>query len=66
MRKLIVTTTINEPTKATQMFAKMNGWDFLVVGDKKTPHDKYKNYNYPVIFHINIISFHKELLTPPN
>tara|TARA_B100001094_G_C18136739_1_gene775544 strand:- start:80 stop:898 length:819 start_codon:yes stop_codon:yes gene_type:complete len=24
----------------------MNGWDFLVVGDKKTPHDKYKNYNY--------------------
>ena len=46
MRKLIVTTTINEPTKATQMFAKMNGWDFLVVGDKKTPHDKYKNYNY--------------------
>jgi|TARA_B100000902_G_scaffold399470_1_gene470483 hypothetical protein len=28
------------------MFAKMNGWDFLVVGDKKTPHDKYKNYNY--------------------
>lgn len=46
MRKLIVTTTISEPTKATQMFAKMNGWDFLVVGDKKTPHDKYKNYNY--------------------
>lgn len=46
MKKLIVTTTINEPTKATKKFKNIDGWDFLVVGDKKTPHESYKEYNY--------------------
>ena len=45
-KKLIVTTTINKPTDATKLFKTMEGWDFLVVGDKKTPHDEYKEYNY--------------------
>ena len=46
VKKLIVTTTINSPTEATKRYDKIEGWDFLVVGDKKTPHDEYKNYNY--------------------
>jgi len=45
-KKLIVTTTINSPTEATKRYDKIEDWDFLVVGDKKTPHDEYKNYNY--------------------
>ena len=43
---IIITTTINKPTLATQKFAKINGWDFLVVGDTKTPHHEYKDYMY--------------------
>ena len=45
-KKLIVTTTINKPTDATKKFAKLEGWDFLVVGDTKTPHEEYRSYNY--------------------
>jgi hypothetical protein len=45
-RKIIITTTINKPTEATKKFAKLNDWDFLIVGDTKTPHEEYKNYNY--------------------
>jgi len=44
--KLIVTTTINSPTEATKKYAQMHGWDFLVVGDKKTPHSEYDSYMY--------------------
>jgi hypothetical protein len=42
MRKAIITTTINEPTKATKAYAQMSDWDFIVVGDTSTPHEKYK------------------------
>ena len=45
MNKIIVTTTINEPTEATLKFSKMADWHLIVVGDLKTPHDKYKNLN---------------------
>ena len=41
----VVTTTINEPTKATLKFcalASANDWLFVVVGDKKTPHHRYR------------------------
>jgi len=44
--RYIVTTTINPPTKALEKFAQMDGWTLIVVGDKKTPHDAYKDYNY--------------------
>ena len=43
--KYIVTTTISEPTFATQKFAeiaKRDGWTFVVVGDKKTPRYYYQ------------------------
>lgn len=43
MKKYIVLTTINEPTKATIAFSKMNDWKLIVVGDLKTPHESYKN-----------------------
>jgi len=45
MKKFIVTTTINKPTEATFKFceiAKEKNWIFVIVGDTKTPHDKYK------------------------
>jgi len=45
MKKFIVTTTINEPTEATLKFAQIadnKNWTFVIVGDTKTPHDKYR------------------------
>lgn len=41
----IITTTINSPTIATLKFAKLsqeNNWNFVVVGDTKTPHGEYR------------------------
>lgn len=37
MKKVIVTTTINEPTIAISKFQLMEDWHLIVVGDKKTP-----------------------------
>lgn len=37
MKKVIVTTTINPPTKAIHRFQSMLDWDLVVIGDKKTP-----------------------------
>lgn len=45
MKKFIVTTTINKPTEATIKFSQKEGWTLVVVGDKKTPHDHYKDVN---------------------
>ena len=45
----IVTTTIFKPSKALDLFSKIDGWKLIVVGDLKTPHDlyhKYKNIIY--------------------
>ena len=39
MKKVIVTTTINKPTKAIELFEKMSDWELVVIGDKKTPRD---------------------------
>ena len=39
MKKVIVTTTINAPTKAIEAFQAMKGWELVVAGDKKTPSD---------------------------
>jgi hypothetical protein len=39
MKKVIVTTTINPPTKAIRAFEAMKDWDLVVIGDKKTPKD---------------------------
>ena len=39
MKKVIVTTTINPPTKAIETFQAMTDWELVVIGDKKTPRD---------------------------
>lgn len=41
MKKVIVTTTINPPTKAIESFQAMSDWDLVVIGDKKTPRNYY-------------------------
>lgn len=41
--KIIITTTINRPTKATIKFCKKKNFDFLIIGDLKTPHTEYIN-----------------------
>lgn len=43
MKKFIVTTTINSPTIATRKFCEFKDWTLIVVGDTKTPHQKYKD-----------------------
>lgn len=37
--KVIVSTTINPPTKAIRLFDEMKDWHLIVVGDKKTSND---------------------------
>ena len=37
MTRVIVTTTINPPTKAVRIFDSLPGWHLVVVGDLKTP-----------------------------
>ena len=44
MKKVIVTTTINNPTKAIDLFESMEDWELVVIGDKKTPNN-YKLRN---------------------
>jgi hypothetical protein len=39
MKKVIVTTTINPPTKAIELFDSLEGWQLVVIGDLKTPKD---------------------------
>ena len=41
MKKIIVTTTISQPTEATIKYSNMEGWEFIVVGDLKTPKESY-------------------------
>ena len=45
MKKFIVTTTINKPTTATLKFCEIadrDDWNFVIVGDTKTPRDEYR------------------------
>jgi len=39
-KKIIISTTINHPTKAIRKFDQLKDWKLIVIGDKKTP----KNY----------------------
>ena len=41
MINTIVTTTIYPISEATKKFASFKNWNFIIVGDKKTPHDEY-------------------------
>jgi hypothetical protein len=45
MKKIIVMTSIYEPTLATKKFSEMEDWELVVVGDTKTPHESYKKIN---------------------
>jgi len=36
---VIVTTTINPPTKAVRLFDALPGWHLVVIGDRRTPND---------------------------
>lgn len=45
MSKIVVTTTINPPTKALRLFSETEGWHLIVVGDLKTPHEEYSQLN---------------------
>jgi hypothetical protein len=38
-KKYIVCTTINSPTEAVKKFDNLEGWNLIVVGDRKTPND---------------------------
>jgi hypothetical protein len=55
----IVTTTINPPTEATLKFCeisqKREGVKFVIVGDTKTPHDKYRELEqtYPNVTYLD-------------
>ncbi len=42
MKRAIVTTTIQPPTEALTKYAAKEGWQLIVVGDRKTPHDAYE------------------------
>ena len=37
MKKFIITTTINTPTKAIRKFDNNPDWSLIVIGDKKNP-----------------------------
>lgn len=41
MVNTIVTTTIYSVSEATKKFASLKNWNFIIVGDKKTPHNEY-------------------------
>jgi hypothetical protein len=45
LSKFIVITTINKPTEATLKFSNKKDWQLIVVGDKKTPHEYYRQLN---------------------
>ena len=46
MKKVIVTTTINPPTKAIHKFESMLDWDLVVIGDRKTPEYRLQRGTY--------------------
>jgi len=43
--KIIVTTTINQPTDALLKYSELGDWQLIVVGDLKTPHEMYGDIN---------------------
>lgn len=69
MSMTIITTTINEPTKATLKFAelsKKNGWCFVIVGDLKTPHNLYRDLEISYQGHVEYLSPEQQEKMYPN
>ncbi len=50
MKKYIVITSIFEPTEAVKLFAKIKGYQLIVVGDKKSP----KNWKCDNVIYLSI------------
>ena len=47
MKKIIVTTTINNPTEAIEKYDNLEDWELIAIGDKKTPNNyKLKKGHY--------------------
>lgn len=44
MNKVIVSTSIDPPSDAYRKFAEVKGWQFICVGDLKTPHQSYREF----------------------
>jgi hypothetical protein len=44
MKKIIVTTTIYNPSNALHKYASFNEWEMIIVGDLKTPHKLYETF----------------------
>jgi hypothetical protein len=58
MKKFIITTTINSPTKATIKFceiAEKKDFQFIIIGDLKTPVDEYRKLekNYKNVIYLS-------------
>lgn len=49
MKKYIITTTIFPPTEAIRKYASFDDWHLIVVADKKTPIELYKNINCEIL-----------------
>jgi len=56
MRKIIVITSIFQPTEAIKSFAKLNNYELIVVGDKKSP----KNWSEKNTCYLSIIDQEKQ------
>ena len=48
--KCIVITTINEPNENIHFYSNLEGWDLIIIGDKKTNNDSYKGINCIFIY----------------
>jgi hypothetical protein len=53
-KRIIVTTTIYPPTNATLAFCEKKDWEFIIVGDLKTPHERYRELEkkYPHVSYL--------------
>ena len=67
MKKTIVITSIFEPTEAIFAFAKMNDYQLIVIGDKKTPEDWHcNNVDYISVIQQETLDFELAKVLPYN
>lgn len=56
LKKFVIITSINPPTAAIAGFSKWDGWQVVVVGDRKSP----ANWNYEGVIYLTIDEQHEE------
>jgi len=67
MKKAIIITSIFNPTEAVILFSKMNDYQLIVVGDKKTPISwHYSNVDYMSVIHQENCEFELARILPFN